>query len=74
VLKGPTAAFMQWAGQPVSAAGVAGWYGDLLDGLIADEDLPGQLPVQRADLLMADASGRRRLASEALAFAERLRA
>ncbi len=74
VLKGPTAAFMEWAGQPVSAAGVAALYGELLDGLLADEDVPGPLPVQRADLLMADAAGRRRLAAEALAFAERLRA
>jgi len=72
VLKGPTAAFMDWAGQPVSAAGVAALYGHLLDGIVADEDVPGELPVERADLLMADAEGRRRLAAEALAFAERL--
>jgi LPPG:FO 2-phospho-L-lactate transferase len=74
VLKGPTAAFMAWAGQPVSAAGVAALYGDLLDGIVTDEDVPGELPVQRAELLMADAEGRRRLAAETLAFAERLRA
>jgi LPPG:FO 2-phospho-L-lactate transferase len=73
VLKGPTAAFMEWAGQPVSAAGVAALYGDLLDGLLADEDVPGELPLQRTELLMADAAGRRRLAAETLAFAERLR-
>jgi LPPG:FO 2-phospho-L-lactate transferase len=72
VLKGPTAAFMAWARQPVSAAGVAALYGDLLDGIVADEDVPGELPAARADLLMADAEGRRRLAAATLAFAERL--
>lgn len=76
VLKGPTAAFMEWAGQPVSAAGVAALYGDLLDGLVADEDVPdaGGLVIQHAELLMADAAGRRRLAAEALALADRLHA
>jgi LPPG:FO 2-phospho-L-lactate transferase len=74
VLKGPTAAFLEWAGQPVSAAGVAALYGDLLDGLVADEPVPGELPVCRTDLLMIDGPGRARLAQEALALAERLRA
>jgi LPPG:FO 2-phospho-L-lactate transferase len=72
VLKGPTAAFMAWAGQPVSAAGVAALYGDLLDGIVADEPVP-DLPVLEADLLMADAAARTRLARETLAFADGLR-
>jgi len=40
VIKGPTAACLAWAGQPATAAGVAAVYGDLLDGLVADERLP----------------------------------
>jgi len=74
VLKGPTATCLAWAGQPASAAGVAAWYGDLLDGLVADERLPegGGLPLLETDLLMADAAGRQRLARETLAFATAL--
>ncbi|HEX7292453.1 MAG TPA: 2-phospho-L-lactate transferase, partial [Conexibacter sp.] len=61
VLKGPTAACLAWAGQPASAAGVAAWYGDLLDGLVADERLPEgtALPLLETDLLMADTAGAR---------------
>jgi LPPG:FO 2-phospho-L-lactate transferase len=74
VVKGPTAAFMAFAGQPVSAAGVAAVYGDLIDGIVADEPLPGgaDLPVHTADLLMSDAASRQRLARETLAFAAAL--
>jgi len=74
VLKGPTATCLAWAGQPASAAGVADWYGDLLDGLVADERLPdgGGPPLLETDLLMADAAGRQRLARETLAFATAL--
>lgn len=71
VVKGPTAACLAWAGQPVSAAGVAAVYGDVLDGVVSDEPLPASsgLAVHRTDLLMADAAGRERLARETLAFA-----
>ncbi len=74
VLKGPTAACLAWAGRPASAAGVAETYGDLLDGLVADERLPAEaaLPLLETDLLMADAAGRQRLARETLAFATAL--
>jgi LPPG:FO 2-phospho-L-lactate transferase len=72
VLKGPTAAFLAWAGQPVGAAGVAALYDGLLDGIVADEPA-GALPTLQTDLLMADAAGRERLAREALAFATGLR-
>jgi LPPG:FO 2-phospho-L-lactate transferase len=74
VLKGPTAACLQWAGQPASAAGVAACYGDLLDGLVADERLPegAALPLLETDLLMADTAGAQRLARETLAFAAAL--
>jgi LPPG:FO 2-phospho-L-lactate transferase len=74
VLKGPTAVCLEWAGQPASAGGVAAFYGDLLDGLVADERLPEgtPLPLLETDLLMADAAGRQRLARETLAFATAL--
>ncbi|HEU4702213.1 MAG TPA: 2-phospho-L-lactate transferase [Conexibacter sp.] len=74
VLKGPTAACLAWAGQPASSAGVAAYYGDLLDGLVADERLPDDaaLPLLETDLLMADGAGRQRLARETLAFATAL--
>ena len=75
VIKGPTAACMAWAGQPLSAAGVAALYGDVLDGIVADEPLPPDvpLPVHQTDLLMDDAAARARLARETLAFAATLR-
>jgi len=76
VLKGPTAACLEWAGQPASATGVAAYYGDLLDGLVADERLSegAELPLLETDLLMADTAGARRLARETLAFATALAA
>ncbi|MBB4664103.1 2-phospho-L-lactate transferase [Conexibacter arvalis] len=77
VVKGPTAAFMEWAGQPLSASGVAALYGEVLDGIVADEPLdpaisPSELAFHRAELLMADAAGRAALARETLAFAASL--
>jgi LPPG:FO 2-phospho-L-lactate transferase len=72
VVKGPTEPFMAWLGQPLSAAGVAGAYGGLLDGMVADEPVDGLAHVV-TDTLMADAAARRRVAEETLAFAESLR-
>lgn len=74
VVKGPTAAFMEWAGQPVTTQGVAALYGDVLDGIVADAPLSGAsaIPHLVTDLLMPDAAGRARLARETLAFAESL--
>ena len=71
VLKGPTAAFMRWAGHPASSDGVASCYAGLIDGLVADEPVEG-LPVLQTDTLMRDAADRRRLAGETLRFAEGL--
>ncbi len=68
VLKPATVPFMQWAGHPLNASGVAAFYGELLDGLIADEPL-GALPMLETDVLMAGAEGRRALAERALQFA-----
>jgi LPPG:FO 2-phospho-L-lactate transferase len=71
VLKGPTAAFLAHAGQPMSAAGVAALYAGLLDGMVADEPLEG-LPTLRLDTLMSDAAQRREVAAQVLRFAEAL--
>jgi LPPG:FO 2-phospho-L-lactate transferase len=71
VLKGPTAAFMAYAGLECNAAGVASFYGDLLDGIVADEDVPG-LATLRTQTLMDSAAARARVAAETLAFAEGL--
>jgi LPPG:FO 2-phospho-L-lactate transferase len=71
VLKGPTHAFMDWVGQPLSATGVAAAYGDLLDGIVADEPVDG-LPALTTDTRMDDAPARRRVAEEVLRFAEGL--
>ncbi len=70
VVKGPTATFLDWAGVSCDAAGVAGYYGDLLDGFVTDEpDVEAPLPVLRTDTLMADAAARERVARETLDFA-----
>jgi hypothetical protein len=63
---------MAWAGFSLDAAGVAGFYGDVLDGLVADEAGPEGLPVLTTDTMMGDAAGRERVARETLAFAESL--
>ncbi len=71
VLKGPTAAFMAFAALEVSADGVADFYGDLLDGMVADENV-AELATLQTDTRMDDAEGRARLAAETLSFAEAL--
>ncbi|HEV2060575.1 MAG TPA: 2-phospho-L-lactate transferase [Solirubrobacteraceae bacterium] len=73
VLKGPTEAFLRWAGHDADHAGIAACYDGLIDGLVADGAVGG-LPVLQTDTLMSDAESRRRLASETLRFAEGLAA
>jgi LPPG:FO 2-phospho-L-lactate transferase len=72
IVKGPTEAFMAWAGCELSATGVAGYYGDILDGMVSDEREAGELPVAMMDTLMSDAAARKRVARETLRFAEAL--
>jgi len=67
-LKGPTEAFLDWAGQPHSSDGIAAYYDGLLDGLVADERTDA-LPTLETDVAMPDPAARRRLAREALEFA-----
>jgi LPPG:FO 2-phospho-L-lactate transferase len=72
VLKPATVPLMQWAGHPLNADGIASYYADVLDGLVADEST-ALVPVLETDVLMADADGRRRVAQQALEFALALR-
>jgi LPPG:FO 2-phospho-L-lactate transferase len=71
-VKGPTLGFLRWAGVEASAAGVAALYGDVLDGIVADEPVDG-LPSRVIDTMMSDAEGRTRVAQAALDLARELR-
>jgi LPPG:FO 2-phospho-L-lactate transferase len=71
VLKGPTDLFLAWAGHPLSSDGIVAHYDALLDGLVADERTAA-VPTLEADVEMADAAGRRRVARAVLDFAEAL--
>ena len=66
-LKGPTEHFCEWAGIETSAAGIAGAYAAVVDGLVADEAVNG-VPCLVTDTLMGDEEARRRVASEVLEF------
>jgi LPPG:FO 2-phospho-L-lactate transferase len=73
VLKGPTAAFLQYAGQPATSAGVAALYGELLDGFVADERVDDAVaPVLVTDVELGTAPQRARVADEVLTFARSL--
>ena len=73
VVKGPTGAFMDWAGLPLSADGIARMYTGLLDGLVADEQAPDAgLPVMVTDTMMGDPGARGRVARTTLDFAHGL--
>jgi len=72
VLKGPTAAFMEWARQPLSGDGVAAVYAGLLDGLVADERA-ASLPVLEIDVRLDCGERRRTVAERTLEFALALR-
>ena len=71
VLKGPTASFMAFAALDCNAMGMAAFYGELLDGIVADEPVP-ELPTLEIDTRMADAASRARVAEQTLAFADSL--
>jgi LPPG:FO 2-phospho-L-lactate transferase len=71
VLKGPTEAFMAYAGHALDADGVVDAYAGLLDGLVADERASG-LPTLETDVAMPNAASRRRVAAETLEFAAAL--
>lgn len=71
ILKGPTAAFMAFAALECNADGVADFYGELLDGIVADENV-ARLPTLQVDTRMDDPSARARVARQTLDFATAL--
>ena len=68
VLKGPTAAFMEFTGVPLSSEGIATCYAGVIDGLVADERTR-RAPVLETNVLMDTPAARRRVADDALRFA-----
>ena len=78
IVKGPTSACLEAYGHPLSAAGVAAFYETvapgLIDGMLSDDPVEGDLPCLHAEMLMDGAAGRARLADAALSFARALRA
>jgi LPPG:FO 2-phospho-L-lactate transferase len=79
-LKGPADRMLLTMGHEVSAYGVAAWYGDLLDGMVIDEQDAAQAARIEAlgmrtlitNTVMASATGRVRLARDVLQFASSL--
>jgi LPPG:FO 2-phospho-L-lactate transferase len=72
-IKGPTEPFCEQAGIELSAAGIARAYGDVIEGVIADEP-SGAAAELVTDTLMDTPEARGRLAREVLDFAASLRA
>jgi LPPG:FO 2-phospho-L-lactate transferase len=72
VVKGPTAAFMEYANLPLTSDGIATYYDGLIDGVVADRR-PTSLPALETDVLMHTPATRRRVAEETIGFALALR-
>ena len=77
IVKGPTAACLNAYRHPVSAAGVTAFYESqspgLIDGVVADEELDGEMRSLRIDTRMNDPETRAEVARRTLLFAESLR-
>lgn len=76
-VKGPAAKIMSEIGVATTPAGLAAYYGGLLDGIVVDHqdgdaDVP-EAALHVTDTLMRGSMDQRRLAAEALAFARSLR-
>jgi LPPG:FO 2-phospho-L-lactate transferase len=71
-VKGPTEPFCDHAGIAASAEGIARAYGDVVDGVVADEPA-GSLPATVTDTLMDGPEARMRVAREVLELAAALR-
>jgi LPPG:FO 2-phospho-L-lactate transferase len=71
VLKGPTAACLEVVGQEATNDGVASYYARLLDGIVADIDVPW-LPTLITDVMLSTPDERRRVAELTLGFAAAL--
>jgi len=73
VLKGPTRLFCDYAGISPTAPGIGDAYGDVLDGVVADEPVDG-IPALEVATLMDTPETRRALAASTLEFAASLAA
>jgi LPPG:FO 2-phospho-L-lactate transferase len=71
VLKGPTAACLQWAGRTADSDGIAACYDGLLDGLVADAATVAA-PTLTTEVLLDTPARRRSVAEQTLAFAASL--
>jgi LPPG:FO 2-phospho-L-lactate transferase len=74
-IKGPSEKFMEFAGLPLGVEGALAAYAGVIDGLVSDDPPPGgqaPVPVHVTDTLMADESGRARVARTTLEFARTL--
>ncbi|MGB0872449.1 MAG: 2-phospho-L-lactate transferase CofD family protein [Solirubrobacterales bacterium] len=67
VLKGPTEKFLVAAGHEPNVAGVAAYYGDLVDAWVADEPVIGR-PHHLASVAMPDPLSTRAVAAEILRY------
>jgi LPPG:FO 2-phospho-L-lactate transferase len=70
-LKGPTVEFCRFAGIEPNATGVAAAYGDVLGGIVADEEVEG-VPCLVTETLMESPGDRIALATKTLDFATNL--
>src|SRR5262249_44586654 len=78
-VKGPTAKIMAELDIPATAQAIAAHYGDLLDGLVIDEDDAADapqigIPTKVTSTLMRDLNDRQRLARHVLLFADNIAA
>jgi LPPG:FO 2-phospho-L-lactate transferase len=71
-VKGPTDAFCAYAGIELNATGIARAYADVIDGVVADEEVAG-VPGRVTDTVMDGVDAARRLAAETVEFAASLR-
>jgi LPPG:FO 2-phospho-L-lactate transferase len=63
---------MAFAALECTADGVADFYGELLDGMVADENV-ARLPTLQIDTRMDDSAARARVARQTLDFTQALR-
>ena len=68
VLKGPTAACLEWAGHAADSDGIAAIYAPLIDGLVADSTAASVRTLQ-TDVLLDTSERRRAVAQATLTFA-----
>lgn len=77
-IKGPTEAFLRWAGLEVDDRAIATRYQGLIEGLVVDRGSPtgraslSSVVLHQTDTLMADGEARERVAGETLEFARSL--